>query len=424
MRCSTNTPTLALLTALLWSANGHAQWTQFRGSDGSGVAESEKLPLTWSETRGVKWKVAIQGRAWSSPIVLGKQVWVTTATLDGRDLFAVAVDRDSGKVIHNLRLFHIEHPQAVHSFNTYASPSPVAEAGRVCVTFGSPGTACLDPQTGRVQWARQDLECNHLRGAGSSPILFEDLLIMQFDGTDQQYVVALDKRTGVTKWKTRRSIDFRDVGKDGRPQADGDFRKAFATPHIVQINGSPLLISLGSKAAYGYDPTDGREIWRVEDRTTHNSSTRPIVGHGLVIYQTGITGGHLQAIRPDGHGDISNTHVVWRTNRTGSGKPSLLVIGELLFAISDNGIATCRQVTTGELLWTARVGGTFSASPVATPRRIYFFDEEGKTTVINAAGEYKVLAESYLNDGFMASPAIAGDSFFLRTRTHLYRIGS
>jgi hypothetical protein len=241
------------------------QWPQFRGPDGLGTSNAVGLPLTWGEGRNVRWKTAVHGRAWSSPVVLDNQVWVSTATPDGRGLFAIAIDETSGRIIHDLKLFDVAHPQAKHSFNSYASPTPVIEPGRIYVTFGSPGTAAIDTRTGKVIWERRDLECNHYRGAGSSPILFRDLLIMHFDGSDIQYVVALDKRTGKTVWRTPRSVDFRDLGRDGKPQAEGDFRKAFATPHVIMVNGQPILISIGSKATYGYDPMTGKELWRLEE---------------------------------------------------------------------------------------------------------------------------------------------------------------
>jgi len=400
----------------------HAQWPQFRGPDGMGTSRSGDLPLTWNEGKNVRWKTAIHGRAWSSPVVLDNQVWVTTATDDGGDLFAVALDRDTGKILHDLKLFHVAHPQDAHPFNSYASPTPVIEPGRVYVTFGSPGTAAIETATAKVVWERRDLECNHFRGAGSSPILFRDLLIMHFDGSDRQYVVALDKKTGRTVWRTDRSVDFQDLGPDGKPRADGDFRKAFATPHVVMVGGEPVLVSLGSKAAYGYDPLTGKELWRIEEPSSFSSSTRPVTGHGLVFYPTGFNTGQLLAVRPDGRGDVTRTHVVWRVTRGVPQKPSLLLMDDLLFMIGDSGIATCLEAKTGELVWKARVGETYSASPVSADGRIYFFSEDGKTTVIQARREFKVLAENHLDEGFMASPAIAGRAMFLRTRTHLYRI--
>ena len=411
---------LAIL--LLAALPARAQWPQFRGPEGSGISESRGLPLVWGEDKNVRWKAAIHGRGWSSPVVLGSQVWLTSATENGQELFAVGLDRESGRIVHDLKLFHVEKPQYAHPFNSYASPTPVIEPGRVYVTFGSPGTAAIDTTNGKVLWERRDIECNHFRGAGSSPILFGDLLIMHFDGSDQQFVVALDKRTGKTVWRTERSIDFKDLGPDGRPEAQGDYRKAFATPHVTTVGGKPMLISIGSKATYGYDPTTGKELWRIEEPSNFSGSTRPVVGHGLVFYPSGWSTGQLLAIRPDGRGDVTESHVAWRLGRGVPKKPSLLLLGDLIFMIGDTGIASCVEAKSGQLIWTARLDGSYSASPVSAEGRVYLFSEEGKTTVIAAARELKVLAENRLDDGFMASPALAGSALFLRTRTHLYRI--
>jgi outer membrane protein assembly factor BamB len=380
--------------------------------------------MKWSETEHVKWKTAIHGRAWSSPVVLGGQVWVTTATEDGRQLFAVALDQATGKVVHDLRLFDVATPQYAHPFNTYASPTPVVEPGRVYVTFGSPGTAAIDTATGKVLWTRRDLECNHYRGAGSSPIIFRDLLLLHYDGSDVQYVVALDKRTGRTVWRTDRSIDFQDLGPDGKPMAEGDLRKAFATPQIITVDGQPLMISMGAKATYAYDPLTGKERWRVEERTNHSASTRPVAGFGLVFLPSGFPKGELLAVRPDGHGDVTATHVAWRLTRGVPNKPSLLLVDDLLFMTTDAGVASAVEAKTGSVVWTGRIGGTHSASPVYGDGRVYFFSEDGKTIVVDASRTFKILAENQLGDGFMASPAIEGKAFFLRSKSHLYRIES
>jgi outer membrane protein assembly factor BamB len=399
----------------------HAQWTEFRGPNGTGTATGP-LPLTWGEGTNVRWKTAIHGRGWSSPIVLGNQVWMTTATEDGRQLYGVAVDRESGKVIYDLKLFDVATPQFAHPFNSYASPTPVAEPGRVYITFGSPGTAAIDTATGKVLWERRDLECNHFRGAGSSPVIFRDLLIMHFDGSDLQYLVALDKKTGKTVWRTPRSIDYQDILPDGKMKADGDFRKAFATPLIITVAGEPLLVSLGSMAAYGYDPMTGKELWKIEERTNYSSSSRPIAGHGLVFYQSGWSTGQLLAVKPDGRGDVTATHVVWRVTQAVPKKPSLVLSGDLLFMINDVGVATCLEAKTGTLVWKSRLAGEYSASPLLAGDRVYFFNEEGKATVVEAGREFKVLGESLLDNGFMASPAVADGALFLRTKTDLYRI--
>ena len=294
----------------------------------------------------MKWQTAIHGRAWSSPIVVGPRVWLTTATPDGKTLGVVAVDRESGEIVQDTTLFEVASPQFAHSFNTYASPTPVADGGRVYVTFGSPGTAALDAKTGAVLWTRRDFECNHFRGAGSSPIVFRDRLIMHFDGSDHQFVVALDTKTGKTLWRTERSIEFKDLKPDGTIEAEGDMRKAFATPHVIEVGGAPVIISTGSKATYGYDPMTGKELWRVEDRSAHSGSTRPVVGHGLVFIPTGFPKGGLIAIRPDGRGDVTATHVAWRLDRGIPNKPSLALAGNLLFMVTDAGVAQAVEAAT------------------------------------------------------------------------------
>jgi outer membrane protein assembly factor BamB len=409
-----------------------ANWPEFRGPSGNGISTSTNLPLHWGEQQNVKWQTPIHDRGWSSPVIWGQQVWVTTATIDGHGLFAVCIDRDTGKVIRDLKIFDVAKPQYCHPFNSYASPTPAIEAGRVYVTFGAPGTACLDTQSGKVLWTRRDIECNHFRAAGSSPILYGNLLFLNFDGSDHQFVVALDKETGRTVWQTRRSIDFQDLGPDGKPEQGGDTRKAFATCQVATFGEQPILLSQGSKAFYAYSPASGVELWHVEERTGYSGATRPVIGHGLVFFPSGFASGQVLAVRPGKQGEVLDAkapkpsgmqlQVVWKTNRNAPKKPSLLLLGDLLYAIEDNGVATCWEAMTGVTVWSERLGGHFSASPLAAGDRIYLFSEEGKTTVLATGREFKILAENQLGDGFMASPAVSGEALFLRSRTQLYRI--
>src|SRR5581483_3292257 len=231
----------AILTLVLLAAEARAaddlNWPEFRGPRGDGVSTSTGLPLTWSETNHVKWKTAIKGRGWSSPVIWGKQVWVSSATPDGHELYALCVDRETGKILIDEKLFDIEKPQYAHPFNSYASPTPVIEEGRIYVTFGSPGTACVDTKTGKVLWDRRDLECNHYRAAGSSLMLDNGRLYLDFDGSDHQFLMAFDARNGKTIWRAERSIDFKDLGPDGKPLREGDFRKAYATCRIATFDG-------------------------------------------------------------------------------------------------------------------------------------------------------------------------------------------
>ncbi len=397
-------------------------WPQFRGPDGTGHSDATGLPTEWSEGKNIVWKTPIHDRGWSSPVVFGKQVWLTSASKDGRQLFALCLDRDTGKIIRDIKLFDVAQPQYAHPFNTYASPTPVIEQGRVYITFGSPGTAAIDTKTFKVIWERRDFQCNHFRGSGSSPVVFRDMLLMHYDGSDHQFVVALNKNTGKTIWQTNRSIDFQDLDKNGKPAAEGDFRKAFATPHVIQLNGRWEMISLGAKAAYSYDPFTGKELWRVEERGQHSASTRPVLGFGMIFYPTGFSNGQLFAVRTGGNGLITESHVAWRLKRGASNKPSILLIDDLIYMIGDTGIATCVEAKTGEIVWQQRIGGEYSASPVYADGKIWMFSEEGKTTAIKPGRTFEKLAENHLDDGFLASPAIAGKAFFLRTRTHLYRI--
>ena len=399
-----------------------SNWPQFRGPNGDGHADESKLPVSWSETEHVKWKTPIHGRGWSSPVVWGKQIWLTTATPDAKQLFAVCIDADSGKIVRDQKLFEIEHPQFHHSFNSPASPTPVIEEGRVYVTFGSPGTACLDTRSGQVLWERSDIKCNHYRGAGSSPIIYGDLLIMNFDGSDEQFIIALDKKTGKTVWRKERSIDFKDLGPDGKPKAEGDMRKCFATPHVMMMDGKPLLISQGANATYGYDPLTGAEHWRVEERTSHSGGTRPVIGHGLIFFPSGWSQGQVLAVKPGGHGDVTASNIVWRVKKSVPKKPSLLLDGDLIYMIDDGGVASCLEAKTGEMVWSERIGGNCSASPIIAGGKIYFFNEQGKTAVVALGREFKKLAENTLADGFLASPAVTDNALLLRSKTDLYRI--
>jgi outer membrane protein assembly factor BamB len=415
---------LLLLAAIEGRARAEEQehWTSFRGPTDQGHASAAGLPLRWSESENVVWKTAIAGKAWSSPVIWGDRIWLTSAPEEGTQLFVVCVDKTSGRIVTRKRVHFVPGPQYCHPFNSYASPSPVIEEGRLYVSFGSPYNACLDSTSGDVIWERTDLVCNHFRGAGSSPFLYKNLFILHFDGSDLQYVVALNKHTGETVWRADRSVDFDDLDPaTGKPSRDGDYRKAFSTPVIAEVEGKPVLISLGSMALYGYESETGAELWRVEAIGSHSGTCRPVLGHGLVFSTMGY-GGELWAVRPEGRGVVTDSHVVWKYTRAVPKRPSILLVGDLLFMVDDGGVGACVDATTGEETWSARIGGDFSASPIYADGRIYFFDQSGKSTVIEAALKHRVLAVNQLDEGCMASPAVSGRALYVRTKTHLYRI--
>ncbi len=397
-------------------------WPNYRGPSDQGYFDSAELPLRWSENENVIWKRPIGGKAWSSPVIRGDRIWLTDATEDGTQLSVLCVDKKSGRILLRKQLRYLAAPQYCHPFNSYASPSPVLDEEHVYVSFGSPCNACLDAKTGEVVWQREDFVCNHFRGAGSSPLVYRNLVILHFDGSDRQYVVALDKRSGKTVWKTDRTVDFKDLDPStSAPTREGDYRKAFSTPIVVEVDEQPVLISLGSMALYGYAPDTGKELWRVESVGSHSGSCRPVFGHGLVFSPTGYTG-EIWAVRPEGRGVVTDSHVVWRHPRKSARRSSFLLADGRLFSVDAAGVAECLDAQTGEEIWKARVGGNHSASPIACHGRIYFFDESGKTTVIQAGPEYKVVAENRLADGCMASPAVSGSALYLRTKAALYRI--
>ena len=424
---------VALLALILTRSGaalaGATDWPEFRGPYGNGMVTlpgdktPSGLPLQWSETENVKWRTAIHDKGWSTPVVLGGQVWMTTATPEGNDFYAVCVDAQTGKILCDQKLFHSDHPDPLgNDVNCYASPSPVIEPGRVYVHFGSYGTACLDTATFKVLWERKDLPCRHYRGPGSSAILWKELLYLTFDGADVQYVAALDKMTGKTVWKTDRNTTWLDLDDKGQPVREGDFRKAFTTPLIIDVNGVSQLISPSTYAAFAYDALTGKEIWKVH-HTAYSPAPRPVYGNGIVYIMTGRGKGELWAIRPDGKGDVTDTNVVWKADgKIIPNESSPLLVDGLLYLVSNDGLATCLDAATGSKLWSEKIGGNYVTSPIYADGHLYYCNNQGKTTVLKAGRDYEVLAANKLDGGFMASPAVADKALFLRTKTDLYRV--
>ncbi|MFG0317871.1 MAG: PQQ-binding-like beta-propeller repeat protein [Planctomycetota bacterium JB042] len=382
-------------------------WPEYRGPRGDGRTPVRDLPLTWSEDENVTWKVPIAGRGWSTPAIGGGRIWLTTSLDDGRRRLAVCLDRETGRTIHAFTLFHVRRPEPCHGLNSYASPSPVLRGGRVFVHFGGVGTACLDARTAREIWVRRDLPLEHVVGSASSPILVGDHLIFHQDGANRQYVIALDAGTGETRWVAPRSPRLFDRHRE--------HRKAFSTPLRVDGRDGTSLVSVGAGATVGLDPSDGRELWRVL-HDGYSGASRPVAALGLTIFSTGFDVADLVAVR------IADAREIWRYERNVPWITSPVVVGDLLFMVSYPGIATCLEVRTGERVWRRRLGGEFCASPLAASGRAYLFDREGTCTVVAADRDGSILAENRLDEGMMASPAVADGALFLRTTGHLYRI--
>jgi outer membrane protein assembly factor BamB len=401
---------IALLLICLAGPAAYCNWPEFRGPNGDGHADDAKLPVAIDRSV-VRWETPIHGKGWSSPVVWEDRIWLTTATEDGKQMSVLCVDRESGEILHDKVLIENESPDFCHPMNSYASPTPVVEAGRVYVHFGQYLTACLDSKTAEVLWKRTDFECDHHRGPASSPILHDGKLFVAYDGFDVQYVVALDKQTGRTVWKREREIDY---GTD-----NGDLMKSYATGQIIEVNGREQLVYPSAVATIAYDPQTGKTLWTVYHEGM-NASIRPIYSDNLVIITNGM--GAMVAVDPSGRGNLTDTNVAWSAYKGVAKKASPLVVDGILYMNSDDGIVTAREVATGKLLWQKRAGGSFAASPLFAGGVIYLFNTDGEIFSLRPGREFELLAETKLGDGFMASAAVVDDDLILRSKSALYLV--
>jgi len=405
--------TLYLLVSLLCSFSRATDWPQFRGPDGQGHSNAEGIPIQWSETENIAWKTAIPGEGWSSPVVYGSQIWMTSAHKKGLSLHVVCVDRSSGKVLHDIEVLTTPDAGPRHVQNGYASPTPVLDSQHAYVTFGPRGTVCLD-NSGKIVWKNTELNFNVIQGAGSSPILHNDLLILTCDGIDVQYIAALDKRTGKVRWKQARKHFERVKRAIGK--------MAYSTPLAQTINGVPQLVSSGADHVAAYDLRTGKEIWWMP-YTGFSQVGRPSYGNGLFYVIGSVSQDHFAifAVRP-GKGQLTEEQIVWK-NSSGIGHvPSPLLVGKEIYAVDDKGITSCLDAMTGKVHWKERLGGNYRASPVEIRGRIYTCSREGVCHVLASGKKYKVLATNKLDGTLMASPAVSGRALFIRSGTHLYRI--
>jgi outer membrane protein assembly factor BamB len=426
---------LPALTVVLLASSLHAAslpWPDRGGPNLDGTvpaAQAKDLPVKWDEAagQGIAWKVAVEGLGHSTPVIGEGRLWITAATEDGKEMFVQAVDPADGKTLLRKKLYDNADPEPLGGatgVNTYASPSCVLEPGAVYVHFGTYGTARLDPATGETVWDRRDIECRHFRGPGSSPILWGDLLILTFDGINKQFVTALDKRTGKTVWTTPRSTDYKDLDKDGKPTLDGDLRKAYHTPIVADVKGVPHLISVGARAAFGYDARTGRELWTVE-HDDYNASTRPLLLPGMAILHTGGGRANLMGIQLDAstRGNLTGgPRVKWdRPNLNSDLSAPVLVDGRVYMA-TGKGMLVCLDAQTGNEVYTERLGGNFVSNLLAANGLVYALSREGVCHVVRAGPAFAKVAENKLSGTFFASPAAADAALFVRSKTHLFKL--
>lgn len=407
---------LSVVTCLSPQSLSAEEWFEFRGPTGQGHSTEKALPVQWSPTEHVLWKTDVPGVGWSSPIVVGEKIYLTTAvpkkaeTDPEQSLRLVCLDLETGKTLWNKEIFQEtkETAQRIHKKNSHASPTPVSDGKVIYVHFGTHGTACLTLD-GDVVWKTNELKYEMQHGNGGSPIIVDDKLVVICDGKGANFIVALDRNTGKIAWKVDRNVE-------------GRKKFSFGTPLLITVNGEQQIVAPGTDVISGHSPEDGKEIWHL-NYDGYSVIPRPVFSHGLIFVTTSYDRPTLLAIRPDGKGDVTETHLAWSNKTQIPHTPSLLVVGDELYAISDKGIGQCFDAKTGELIWKERVGGNFSASPLYADGKIYFQSEEGETTIIAPGKTYKEIGRNHLKEPTLASYAVAGDTLLIRTKTQLYRIG-
>ena len=391
-----------------------AKWPQFRGKRGDGIVDVKNVPLRWSASENIAWRTEVPGAGWSSPVLADDKIWMTTAEVESKSsvvLKAVEVDLATGELGRIVDLFRTSDPVSLHKNNSHASPSPVTDGARLYCHFGTYGTCCLDTITGKVLWRNQEHQLDHDTGPSSSPVLVGEHLIFPCDGEDVQYVAALNKDTGKTVWRTK------------RPEHRGR-EKSHATPLTIQVDGQPQVIIPGAQWLCAYVPTSGKEIWRFDFGDGYSVVPRPVYGNGVVYICTGFNRTDLVAVRVQGQGDVTATNEVWRFSRQVPKIPSPVLADDRLYMVSDQGVVTCVDTTTGDSVWVDRLGGNYSASPTLADGRIYFCNEKGRTTVIEPGDKYKVLAENDLNEMIKSTPVFIDGSILMRSAQAIYRIGT
>ena len=398
-------------------------WTHFRGSSLNGIALNENIPLKWDDS-GIKWKTKIHDKGYSSPVVYNNQIWVTTAKPDGKELYAVCTDFKTGKIIYDIKVFTPDQVEGKHSLNTYASPTPCIEKGFVYVHYGSMGTACINTANGSIVWKRSDFKCKHAQGPASSPVIYKNLLILHFEGTDVRYIIALDKSNGKQIWRSDRPAEpYEPLTEIGR--------KAYITPLLINVKGRDMLISNGSAVCIAYDPNNGTEIWRVVNGA-ESTIAMPITEKGILYWYAGYMVNsdgfkftELLAVNPEGSGDITRTNILWKKTDELSRNQSLtpVIKDGLIYTINTRNILMCIDAATGEEVWSTHVRSNYEASPLYVNGNIWFFSVKGEVLAIKAGRKYEVAANNQMDSGIWATPAVLRNSVIIRTQEYLYRIG-
>lgn len=408
---------LLLASTAVLAAAPPGDWPEFRGPNAQGQSETKGLPLYWGPASHVVWKTPVPGIGWSSPVVIGGRIFLTSAVPVGaesatadRTLHALALDAATGKIVWDVTLFTATSPRA-HRKNSHASPTPVYEDGKLYVHFGHLGTACLDATDGKTVWSTQEFAYSPVHGNGASPVVFDDLLIFSADAESDPKVIALDKTTGKQRWAFAR-------------QSGAKNKFSFCTPLVIDIAGQKQLITPGSGVVNALNPKNGTEIWRFTYGDGYSVVPRPVFAHGLIFLSTGYNKPSVLAIKADASnkGDVTATHLAWTIDKAAPHNPSMAVVGNEIYFVADNGILTCADAKTGQVHYSERCTGPISASLLAADGKLYLQDEKGVGFVIQPGKTFKVLAQNDLKERSLASYAIIASDLLIRTEGNLYRV--
>lgn len=408
----------------------HAEnWTRFRGPSGQGYTVESGLPTQWSADSNIQWKTTIPGNGWSSPVIWGDRVFLSTTTEQDQSCRVICVDRKSGEIEWNVEVFR-QTPGRKEGQNSYATPTLALDSCHAYAVFGNGGVAALT-HSGEVVWTNLEVEFYSRHGLGASPILWNDLVIMPYDGSqrvdqagdwpnnppnekvgwqipwDKALIVALNKNTGQREWGAKRGMS----------------RIAHITPIVIENEGRPVMISAAGDVIQGFNPANGELIWTCYSQ---GEGVTPgfAIGDGKVFTSSGFERTTLRTVRLGGKGDVTETHIAWEQRKGVPTMSSLLYAEPYVYAVTDGGIVTCFNKDDGEIVYQERIGGRHSASPVLIDNKIYFLSEEGETTIIPAGPEFKILAQNRLNDETTrASIAVSQGNLFIRTQNTLFCIG-
>jgi outer membrane protein assembly factor BamB len=384
------------------------EWPGWRGPRGDGTSLETDIPLRWSTTRNVIWRVPIPGKGHSSPIVWQDRIFLTTCLEDEQKRLLLCLSRSSGNILWRREVLRLPLEQK-HDLNSFASSTPVTDGRHIWVTFldvSQMRVACYDFAGNRI-WLHSPGEFHSKHGFCSSPVLYKDLLIINGDQDAEAWIVGLDKETGRERWRADRPNRTR----------------SYCTPLIVDTSGRNELVLSGSKCVASYDPDTGKQNWLIDGPTEQFVSSL-VFGDGVLFLTAGFPTYHLMGIRPGGMGDVTRTHVLWHDTRAADYVPSPIAFDKYFYFVNDNGIAGCVVAQTGRRLWTERLGKHHSASPVSAGGYLYFTDDAGTTHVLRAGPRFEQIGKNRLDDECYASPAIAHGQLFIRTLHYLTRIGA